>query len=1048
MEKLHFIKTNSLCLIFLIHSTLAKLIIYANKKIFLPIFEQEYFLIHFDNLSAFDSTNIMQNKNFKQLYFKDTTFANLMQKRIFNVLLIASRYDAFMLEEDGRVDEQIFFEYTSLNLSSPPRFTQVTTPEEAFSELASKRYDLIIAMPGIENSDIFEQAKKIKLLYPDIPIVILTPFSREVSLRISHEDLSGVDYVFSWLGNADLLLAIIKLIEDKMNVREDVTSVGVQVILLVEDSVRFYSSILPHLYKFVLKQSQIFSTEALNEHEQMLRMRGRPKILLARTYEEAVAIYNTYPGNMLGIISDISFQREGVKDKLAGVRFCQYIREHDEFLPIIIESSEQQNASYATRLNASFLDKNSKKLPVDLRKTILRNFGFGDFEFIDPASGDIIATVKNLRDLQDIIFTIPDDSLYYHGTRNHISRWLYSRAIFPIAEFLRRKQFTDVTESGMVRQLIFNAIVQYRKTKNRGIVAIFQRDRFDKYSNFARIGQGSLGGKGRGLAFIDCLIKRHPVLEDFHHVNVTVPKTVVLCTDIFDEFMETNNLYQIALSDLPDERILEAFLKASLPEKLVDDFMVFFEVVKRPIAVRSSSLLEDSHYQPFAGIYSTYMIPYLEDKHEMLRLISDAIKGVYASVFYADSKAYMTATSNVIDQEKMAIILQEVIGTEYNGRYYPSFSGVARSLNYYPINDEKAEDGVAEIAIGLGKYIVDGGRSLRFSPKYPHNVLQTSTLDLALRDTQTQFYALDLTRTDQPFSVDDGYNLLKLNIREAEKDGSLKMMVSTFDPYDQIIRDGYYEGGRKVVTFANILKHDVFPLAELLQMMLKFGSEEMGRHVEIEFAVNLSAGENKRGTLYWLQIRPIVDTKEMLEDQITEVNPAELLLKSSSALGHGVMNNISHVVYVKSEGFKASDNMAIAREIEKINRRFMDRGEHYILIGPGRWGSSDTSLGIPVKWPHISNSRVIVETALANYRIEPSQGTHFFQNLTSFGVGYFTINPYMNNDLYDEAFLNSCPAEEETRFLRVVRFDEPVTVKINGKKSIGIVIKPSGKNGK
>lgn len=985
---------------------------------------------------------MMDTKNFNQLYLKDTSFANLMQKRIFNVLLIASRYDAFMLEEDGRVDEQIFFEYVSLNLSSPPRVKQVNNFDHAFYELSSKRYDLVITMPGIEKSDTFEQCKNIKEKYPDIPIVVLTPFSREVSQRIGNEDLSGVDYVFSWLGNADLLLAIIKLIEDKMNAEEDIKSVGVQMILLVEDSIRFYSSILPHLYKFVLKQSQIFSTEALNEHEQMLRMRGRPKIKLARTYEEAIAIYNKYSNNVLGIVSDVSFKHNGVKDKKAGIEFCSYVREHDEFVPIIIESSEIENQTMALNLNACFLDKNSKKLPVDLRKTILRNFGFGDFEFVDPDSGEVLYTVRNLKDLQNTIMSVPDDSLYFHGSRNHISRWLYSRAMFPIAELLRRKAFTDISESQEVRELIFNAIVQYRKMKNRGVVAVFKRDRFDKYSNFARIGQGSLGGKGRGLAFIDSLIKRHPILEDYQGVNVTVPKTVVLCTDIFDEFMEANNLYQVALSDLPDDQILRYFLRAKLPDKLIEDFLAFFDVVRRPIAIRSSSLLEDSHYQPFAGIYSTYMIPYLEDKYEMLRMLSDSIKGVYASVFYADSKAYMTATSNVIDQEKMAIILQEVVGTQYDDRYYPSFSGVGRSLNYYPINDEKAEDGVVDLAIGLGKYIVDGGRSLRFSPKHPRNVLQTSTLDLALSDTQTRFYALDLKNMQESFSVDDSFNLLKLHMREAEKDGSLRLMVSTFDPYDQIMRDGYYDGGRKVVTFANILQHDAFPLAELLSMMLEFGSKEMGRHVEIEFAGTLPSEENKQGTLYWLQIRPIVDTKEMRDDEVFDLPDEQTILKSNSALGHGIMNDLYHIVYVKTKDFNSSNNMLIAREIEKINRRFVEKGDNYILVGPGRWGSSDTALGIPVKWPHISNARLIVESALKNYRIEPSQGTHFFQNLTSFGVGYFTINPFMNDGFFDEAYLEGFEAEEETRFLRVIQFEKPVVVKINGKKNIGLVLKP------
>ena len=984
----------------------------------------------------------MNRPNINQLYLKDTSFANLMQKRVFNVLLVASRYDAFIMEEDGRVEEQIYFEYVSLNLSSPPRVKQVTTNEEAFEELAMKRYDLIITMPGVDCSETFTQAKAMKRLYPYIPIVVLTPFSHEVSRRIAKEDLSGVDYVFSWLGNVDLLVAIIKLIEDKMNAEGDITSVGVQLILLVEDSIRFYSSILPHLYNFVLKQSQIFSTEALNEHERMLRMRGRPKVMLARTYEEAMQIYEKYAGNMLGIISDVSFIRAGEKDKKAGIKFCSYVRSCDPYLPLIIESSEWENHKEAIKLNASFLDKNSKKLPVDLRKTILKNFGFGDFTFINPHTGEPIVTIKNLKDLQDNIDIIPDESLYYHASRNHISRWLYSRAIFPMAEALQPRRITDLSEISEIRQLIFDAIVQYRKMKNRGVVAIFKRDRFDKYSNFARIGDGSLGGKGRGLAFIDAMIKRNPIFDDIEGVNVTVPKTVVLCTDIFDTFMESNNLYQVALSDISDEEILERFLQARLPEELNPDLLAFFDVVGKPIAVRSSSLLEDSHYQPFAGIYSTYMIPALDDKEEMLRLLLDAVKAVYASVFYADSKAYMTATSNVIDQEKMAIILQEVVGTQYGDRYYPSFAGVGRSINYYPINDEKAEDGVVDLAVGLGKYIVDGGRSLRFSPRHPNKILQTSTLDLALRDTQTRFYALDMTRSGKKFSIDDGFNLLKLSVRDAEKDNSLRLMVSTYDPMDQIIRDGYYDGGRKVVTFANILKHNAFPLATILDSMLTVGSREMGRPVEIEFAGNLTGANGAPGTVYWLQIRPIVDMKEMLNDEVMDLPDEKTILKSNTALGHGVMDNVCHIVYVKSQNFKPSNNVNIAREIEKINRTFTEREEYYILIGPGRWGSSDSSLGIPVKWPHISSARLIVESALDNYRIEPSQGTHFFQNLTSFGVGYFTVNSFAGDGYYDEAYLDSLPAVYESDFLRIVKFDSPVLIEINGRKGKGLVTKP------
>ena len=983
-------------------------------------------------------TKIMNRPNINQLYLKDTSFANLMQKRVFNVLLVASRYDAFIMEEDGRVEEQIYFEYVSLNLSSPPRVKQVTTNEEAFEELALKRYDLIITMPGVDCSETFTQAKAMKRLYPYIPIVVLTPFSHEVSRRIAKEDLSGVDYVFSWLGNVDLLVAIIKLIEDKMNAEVDITSVGVQLILLVEDSIRFYSSILPNLYNFVLKQSQIFSTEALNDHERMLRMRGRPKVMLARTYEEAMQIYEKYSGNMLGIVSDVSFVRAGEKDKKAGIKFCTYVRSCDPYLPLIIESSERENQKEAIKLNASFLDKNSKKLPVDLRKTILKNFGFGDFTFINPNTGEPIVTIKNLKDLQDNIDIIPDDSLYYHASRNHISRWLYSRAIFPMAEALQPRPITDLSEISEIRKLIFDAIVQYRKMKNRGVVAIFKRDRFDKYSNFARIGNGSLGGKGRGLAFIDAMIKRNPTFDNIEGVNVTVPKTVVLCTDIFDTFMESNNLYQIALSDISDEEILEHFLKAKLPEELKPDFLAFFDVVGKPIAVRSSSLLEDSHYQPFAGIYSTYMIPSLDDKNEMLRLLLDAIKAVYASVFYADSKAYMTATSNVIDQEKMAIILQEVVGTQYNDRYYPSFAGVGRSINYYPINDEKAEDGVVDLAIGLGKYIVDGGLTLRVCPYHPDKVLQTSEMEMALRETQTRFYALDLKNMGQNFSLDDGFNLLKLPVKEAENDGSLNYIASTYDPYDMVIRDGIYPGGRKVITFANILQHDVFPLARILQLVQKYGQGEMRRPVEIEFAVNLNAAE-KKGVFYLLQIRPMVDMKADLNEDLDAIPEEQLLLKSVNSLGQGIMDDIQDVIYVKTEGYSASNNQLIAYDIEKLNKRFLDEGKHYILIGPGRWGSSDTWLGIPVKWPNISAARVIVEAGLTNYRVDPSQGTHFFQNLTSFGVGYFTINAYMNDGLYNQELLNSMPAVEETKYLRWVHFDKPLAVKMNGKKKIGVV---------
>lgn len=973
-----------------------------------------------------------------QLYFKDTQFVSLMTKRIFNVLLVANPYDAFMLEDDGRIDEKIFIEYMNLSLRYPPRFTQVSTEEDAWKQLGNTMFDLVICMPGSDNSDTFDIARQIKEKYPHIPLVVLTPFSHGIKERMEHEDLSIFEYVFCWLGNTDLLVSIIKLIEDKMNLEHDIKEVGVQMILLVEDSIRFYSSVLPNLYKFVLRQSQEFATEALNEHQRTLRMRGRPKIVLARSYEEAMDLYNKYQNNTLGIISDARYPREGKIDPHAGIRFLTEVRSRDPFIPLILQSAEVSNKEFALSCGAQFIDKNSKKMNIDLREAVSENFGFGDFIFRNPNTMEEVVRVHNLKELQNAIFSIPAESFLYHISRNHISRWLYSRAIFPVAEFLKQITWESLQDIDAHRQIIFEAIVKYRKMKNQGVVAVFQRDRFDRYSNFARIGDGSLGGKGRGLAFIDNMVKRHAEFEEFENASVVIPKTVVLCTDIFDEFMDMNQLYQVALSDADDETILRAFLRAKLPDRLVEDFFAFFDVVKSPIAIRSSSLLEDSHYQPFAGIYSTYMIPYLTDKYEMLRMLSDAIKGVYASVYYKDSKAYMQATSNVIDQEKMAVILQEVVGTQYGDRFYPSISGVARSINYYPINDELAEEGTVSLALGLGKYIVDGGLTLRVCPYHPDKVLQTSEMEMALRETQTRFYALDLKNMGQNFSLDDGFNLLKLPVKEAENDGSLNYIASTYDPYDMVIRDGIYPGGRKVITFANILQHDVFPLARILQLVQKYGQGEMRRPVEIEFAVNLNAAE-KKGVFYLLQIRPMVDMKADLNEDLDAIPEEQLLLKSVNSLGQGIMDDIQDVIYVKTEGYSASNNQLIAYDIEKLNKRFLDEGKHYILIGPGRWGSSDTWLGIPVKWPNISAARVIVEAGLTNYRVDPSQGTHFFQNLTSFGVGYFTINAYMNDGLYNQELLNSMPAVEETKYLRWVRFDKPLAVKMNGKKKLGVV---------
>ena len=978
------------------------------------------------------------------LELHDTQFINLMRRRIFNVLLIANPYDAFMLEDDGRVDEKIFDEYAKLGLRYPPRFVQVASQEEAERELRRTSFELVICMPGTDNNDVFDIARGIKEQNPKVPIVVLTPFSHGITKRMEHEDLSIFEYVFCWLGNTELLLSIIKLIEDKMNLLHD-TKAGVQMIMLVEDNIRFYSSILPNLYKFVLQQSLDFATEALNSQLETLRMRGRPKIVLARTYEEAWALYSTHKDNMLGVISDCRFPRAGVKDERAGLDLLAAIRKEDEFLPFIMESSEPDIAQEARSQGASFLDKNSKKLGVDLQHLVSHQFGFGDFIFRDPKTMNEVVRVRNLKDLQDNIFTVPADSLLYHISHNNVSRWLGSRALFPIAEFLKQIKWDSNPDLDAHRQIIFDAIVKYRRMKNQGVVAIFHRDRFDRYSNFARIGDGSLGGKGRGIAFIDHIIKRHPDLNQFPNARVMIPKTVVLCTDVFDEFMERNELYPIALSDVSDEEVLRHFLAAKLPDRLKEDLSALLDVIQEPIAIRSSSLLEDSHYQPFAGIYSTYMIPYTDDRKARLQMLVSAIKGVYASVFYRASKDYMTATQNVIDQEKMAVILQEVVGTQYGTHFYPHISGVARSVNYYPIGDEQADEGVVSLALGLGKYIVDGGLSLRVCPAHPDKVLQTSEMEMALRETQTRFYALDLANLSSDIAVDDAFNLLRLPVREADKDGALQYLASTYDPYDQVIRDGIYEGGRKVITLCGVLQQGIFPLPQLLSLSMKYGQQEMRRAVEIELAVRLHP--DRTGEFYLLQIRPMVDNKMQLDEDIRLIPDQDTLIRSHNAIGHGIINDIADIVYVKTADpetgtsiYSASNNPTIAEEINQLNRTFLDEGRSYVLVGPGRWGSSDPWLGVPVKWPAISGAKVIVEAGLQDYRVDPSQGTHFFQNLTSFGVGYFTVNDYIEDGIYRQEMLNQMPALHETEHVRHVRFPQPLCIKVDGMKKEGVVM--------
>ncbi len=975
--------------------------------------------------------------------FTDTSFDLLMHKRIHRVLIICSNYDNYMLEEDGRIDEQIFNEYASLNLRYPPTFVQTDNEDDAFRILSEGNIDLVISMLSLKGSDVFGLAKRIKEKYEKIPIVVLTYFSREVSMRLEGEDLSAIDYVFCWLGDASLILAIIKLIEDKMNAENDIENIGVQAIILVENSIRYISLYLPNIYRIILMQSLDFQREALNEHQRMLKLRGRPKILLASNFNDALDLYYKYKYNVLGVISDISYKRDGVQDEYAGIELCKVVMADDDKVPFLLQSSNISHKKAAEEMGAGFINKYSKSLSLELRNFIIQNLAFGPFVFRNPDNLEPIAIATDLQGLQQKLLTVPDNSLEYHASRNHFSKWLNARALFPVAQmfkYIRKEDFETMDE---MRRFLYVAISSFRLGKGRGVIAKFDKSSFDEYQIFSRIGEGSIGGKARGLAFINRIIKNNKLFNIFPDVIITIPRTVVLSTDIFDEFMEQNNLYSVALSDVSDNEILSRFLSAELPGHVYQDFYAFLAVSRNfPIAVRSSSKLEDSHYQPFAGIYSTYMIPRLADNKMMVKMLSDAIKEVYASVYYKSSKAYMTATANVIDEEKMGIILQEICGTRHGDIYYPTLSGVARSINYYPIGSEKAADGIVNMAFGLGKLIVEGGLSLRFSPKYPKKILQLSSPESALRDTQKVFCALDLNVNSFVPSTDDGVNILKIDIKDANNDSAMKHVASTYDRVNHMLRDGISHPGKRVITFSNILQHKTFPLADILSTLLELGQKEMNNPVEIEFAANLETPPGSPKVFSFLQIRPIVHTEETVNINLSHIKPENTIVYSDSALGNGIFKGIHDLVYVRPESFNAANNKNVAAEIENVNAQFVKQGTGYVLVGPGRWGSSDPWLGIPVIWPQISAARIIIESGLKNYRIDPSQGTHFFQNLTSFRVGYFTINPYIKEGSYDVEFLNSLDAVYENSYLRHIRFENPLEIMIDGRKHKGVIMKP------
>ncbi|HPS95680.1 MAG TPA: PEP/pyruvate-binding domain-containing protein [Bacteroidales bacterium] len=976
-----------------------------------------------------------------------TNYKGLMQRRIRKVLMICSSYDAYTLEEDGRIEVQIYKEYVDLNLSNPPTFTWVTSSLDAYNLLESDNdFDLIISMFNVGELDVFKFSRQLREEGLHIPFVLLTHFSKELHRLIENQDCSGIDYIFSWQGNADLILAIIKLFEDRMNADDDIVGAGVQSILLVEDSVRYYSTYLPALYKLVLQQSAEFLKEALNEQQQKLRKRARPKILLATNYTEAVQLYEQYKKNLLGVISDVAFvinkNDPSYTEKMdAGIDLCKLIKNDDPYMPFLLQSSQDSMRGVAQELGVGFILKYSKTLLIELGEYISEEFLFGDFVFRDLETGEILGRAKDLRDLQQLVMEIPEDVLLYHGSKNRLSKWMYSRGLFSLASKIKKADQSHFKTIDELRKYIVQAIIDYRILLGHGVVARFNPETYSKYIWFARLGEGSLGGKARGLAFINNMLEKYNLLQKYPGVKILIPRTVVVATDYFDEFLKVNGLQYVINSEISDEEILSEFVSSRLPEALVNELKAYISHASGPLAVRSSSKLEDSHYQPFAGIYSTYMIPLTHNRDQMLRLLGKAIKSVYASIYFSSSRSYIQATSNLLSEEKMAVVIQDLCGTEDSGFFFPTISGVARSINFYPIGAEKPEDGIVNMAFGLGKLVVEGGKTLRFSPKHPKHVLQLSTPQLAMRDTQNEMYALNLKPEQFKTSIDDSVNLEKFEINQVKHFRNLNFVASTWDMQNQVIIDNNLEEGRKIITFSHILKYDTMPLAPLLSELLEICQKEMRSAVEIEFAVNMDvpAGEDK--TFNFLQIRPITESLDNKSLDWEKIDTEDSLIYAQKALGVGFIDGITDVVYIRNENFDSSYTVKMAEEIDSLNIKMKEQGRYYVLVGPGRWGSSDPWLGIPIKWPHISEAKVIVECGLRDFHVEPSQGTHFFQNLTSFGIGYLTINPYNNDGKFEKEELDKMDAVYESNYLRVVRFDKPLYIFIDGRKNKGIIRK-------
>ena len=966
--------------------------------------------------------------------FGKTHFSSLIRFRINRVLMICSNYDAFIMEEDGQIESQVYKEYVELNMSDPPTFVWVESAEAARRTLENEPdIDMIICMYNEIDKDIFPLAAELKAEGKPIPFVLLMHYSKQIRKKVTSQADSGVDFVFSWHGNADLILAIIKLFEDKKNADNDILGIGVRAILLVEDSIRYYSTYLPELYKLILKQSNEFLKETLNEDQQKNRKRSRPKILLATCYDEAMSIYEKYRGHFLGIISDVGMVvHKGDPPKTekldAGIDLVEHIRKDDPMMPVLLQSSQESILDVAKRLNVGFLKKYSRTLFMQLSDYIKEEFGFGDFVFRDT-KGTEYGRAANLQELEHIIQNVPDNILVSNTSKNMFTKWFFARGLFVLANKFRLVHSDNASEA---RKILVKEIQAYHKAMGRGIIAEFSNRNYDRYISFARIGEGSLGGKARGVAFLNKLIERHSLTNRYKDISISIPRSIVITTDYFDEFILENGLQYVIDSELSDDEILSEFVASRLPEGLISSLKTYLKTVDTPLAIRSSSKLEDSNYQPFAGVYSTYMIPLVENRDQMLRMLDKAIKSVYASVFYNGSRTYIQTTGNLQSEEKMAIVIQNICGSEHEGLYYPLLSGVGRSVNFYPIDNESTEDGIVNMVLGLGKSVVEGGKTLRFNPKYPKKILQLSQPGLAVRDSQKKMFALDLRPGAFKISRNEGVNLAHIPVTEIIPDYPYSdMAFSTYSMSNNRVVIGTEEKGARIVSFDAIFKYGKFPLAQALSDIMEICRKELLCEVEMEFAADMAP--SGKLSLKLLQVRPISSYSSEQDVDFNDLKDSlgTRYFESVKALGNGHVSGVSHIVYISPESFDSSKTRMIAEEVSEINNMFKSRGEGYILIGPGRWGSSDPNLGIPVMWNDISEARMIVEYSMPGFQIEPSQGTHFFQNITSLGVGYLSIDSLSGHGSIDFQAIGSMEQVSSMKYATVLRAPEEIVAYID-----------------